>query len=89
MLVHISTVSYSLFIIYIFLMGRDVSVGTATTLGTGRSGDRMPVGAGFSAPDQTQLHSYTVVTGSFPGVKRAEGGVDLSAPSRAEVKEKV
>jgi len=33
--------------------------------------------------------SYTVGTGSFPGVKRPEGGVDHSPPPSAKVKERV
>jgi hypothetical protein len=40
----------------------------------------MPVRARFSAPDQTgpgaHSASYTVGTGSFPGVKRPGRGVD-------------
>jgi hypothetical protein len=46
----------------------------------GRSGDRIPVEARFSAPVQTgsDAHpaSYTMGTGSFPGVKRPGRGVD-------------
>ena len=46
----------------------------------GRSGDRIPVGARFSAPVQTgpETHtvSYTVGTGALPGVKRPGSGVD-------------
>jgi hypothetical protein len=46
----------------------------------GRSGDRIPVGARFSAPVQTGpgAHpvSYTMGTGSFPEVKRPGRGVD-------------
>ena len=33
--------------------------------------------------------SYTIVTGSFPGVKRPGSGVDHPPPSSAEVKERV
>ena len=44
----------------------------------GRSGDRIPVGARSSAPVQTDsgAHpaSYTMGTGSFPGVKRPSRG---------------
>jgi hypothetical protein len=46
----------------------------------GRSGDRIPVGARFSAPVQTgsgaHPASYTMGTGSFPWVKRPGRGVD-------------
>ena len=49
-------------------------------LRAGRSGDRIPVGARFSAPVQTgpEVHpaSYTMGTGSFPGVKLPAHGVD-------------
>ena len=45
-----------------------------------RSGDRIPVGARFSAPVQTgpgaHPASYTMGTGSFPGVKRPGRDVD-------------
>jgi hypothetical protein len=45
----------------------------------GRSGSRIPVGARFSAPVQacpgTHPASYTMGTGSFPGVKRQGCGV--------------
>jgi hypothetical protein len=50
------------------------------SLRAGRSGDRIPVGARFSAPVQTSpgAHpvSYTMGTGSLPGVKRPGRGVD-------------
>jgi hypothetical protein len=65
-------------------------------LRAGRSGDRIPVGGGgarFSAPFHTGSWAYpsyyTVVTGSFPGVKRPGRGVDQQLPSSAEVKERV
>jgi DNA-binding sugar fermentation-stimulating protein len=62
-------------------------------LWAGPSGDRIPVGARFSAPVQTDpgAHpaSYTMDTGSFPGVKRPGRGVDHPPPSSAEVKERV
>ena len=58
-----------------------------------RSGDRIPVGARFSAPVQTgpgaHPASYTRGTGSFPGVKRPGRGVDHLLPPNAEVKERV
>jgi len=47
----------------------------------------------FSAPVQTDrgAHpaSYTMGTGSFPGVKRPGRGVDYLHPSTAEDKERV
>ena len=51
------------------------------------------MGANFSAPDQTgsEAHpaSYTVGTGSLPGVKQPGCGVDHPPPSSAEVNERV
>jgi hypothetical protein len=60
------------------------------SLRAGRSGDSIPVGKNlFSSPVQTDrgAHpaSYTMGTGSFPGVKRPRRGFDH--PTRAEVKE--
>jgi hypothetical protein len=59
----------------------------------GRSGNRIPLGARFSAPVQTGpgVHpaSCTMGTGSFPGVNRPGRGVDHAPPSSAEVKERV
>ena len=50
-------------------------------------------GSRFFAPVQTgtgtQPANYTVLTGSFLGVKRPGCGVDHPPPSRAEVKERV
>jgi hypothetical protein len=62
------------------------------SLRAGRSGDRIPVGARFFAPVQTDpgTHpaSYTMGTGSLSrGVKRSGRGVDHPSPSSAEVKE--
>jgi len=58
-----------------------------------RSGDRIPVGAIFSAPDQigpgANPASYTMGAGSFQGLKRPGRGVDHPLPSSAEVKERV
>jgi len=51
------------------------------------------VGARFSAPVQTgpggHPASYTMDTGSFPGVKQLGRGVDHPPPSSAEGKERV
>ena len=51
------------------------------------------MGAGLSAPVQTgpgaHPYSYTMGTGSFPGVKRPGRGIDHPNPSSAEVKERV
>jgi len=48
---------------------------------------------GVSAPIQTgpgaHPASYTMGTGSFPGVKRPGCGIDHPPPSSAEVKERV
>ena len=55
--------------------GPGSSVGIATELRAGRSGDRIPVGARFSAPVHTgpgaHPASCTMGTGSFPGVEAA------------------
>ena len=63
------------------------------SLRAGRSGDRIPVGARFSAPVQIgpggHPASYTMGTGSFPWVKRPRRGVDHPPQSSAEVKERV
>jgi len=56
-------------------------------LRSGRSGDRIPLGAIITAPAQTGpgVHpdSYTSGPGSFPGVKRSGRGVDHKIPSSA------
>ena len=71
--------------------GPGSSIGIATELRAGRSGDRIPVGARFSArPDRpwgppSLLHNGYQV---FPGGKmRLELAADHSAPSSAEVLE--
>jgi len=62
-------------------------------LATGRSGDRKPVGTRIFAPVQTDpgdhQASYTMGTGSFPGVKRLGRGVNHPPTSSVEVKERV
>jgi hypothetical protein len=71
-------------------VGRDSSVGIATDYGLDSWGDRIPVGARFSAHVQTvrEAHpaSCTMGTGSFPGVKRPGRGADQPPPSSAEVR---
>ena len=63
------------------------------SLRAGRSGDRIPVKARFSAPVQTgpgaQPAYHTMGTGSFPRAKRSGRGADHWPPSSAEVKERV
>jgi hypothetical protein len=63
------------------------------SLRAGRSGDRIPVGARFYASVHTicgaHPASYTMGTGSFPGVKRPGGSVNHQPPSSTEVKERV
>ena len=61
---------------YFLKHGPGSSVGIATELRAGRSGDRIPVGRDFP-PVQTgpgaHPASYTMGTGSFPGVKNGRG----------------
>jgi hypothetical protein len=65
---------------YLRISGPGGSVGIATGLRAGRSGDRIPVGARFFAHVQTgpgaHLASCTMGTGSFPGVKRPGRAAD-------------
>ena len=64
-------------VLYKGFMGRCSSVGVATELQAGRSGDRIPVEARFSAPVQTGPGAHpvscTMGTGSFPRVKSGRG----------------
>ena len=57
------------------------------------SGDRIPVGARFSAPFHTgpgaHPTSYTMGTGSFPWVRRPGSGFDHPPLSFAKVEERV
>ena len=59
------------------MCGPGSSVTIATELRAGRSGDRIPAGARFSAPVHTgpgtHLASCTMGTGSFPRVKSGRG----------------
>jgi hypothetical protein len=65
-------------------VGRDSSVGIATRYGLDGPGIEYRLRAIFSAPVQTspEAHpvSYTMGTGSFPGVKRPGLGVDHPPP---------
>jgi hypothetical protein len=90
-------------VIYIFLFiiryitqlyqGRDSSVGIATRYWLDGPGIEYRWGARLSAPVQigpgTHPASYTMGTGSSPGVNRPGRGVDHPPPCRAEVKERV
>jgi len=62
-------------------------------LWAGRSWDRIPVGARFSAPLQTGPGAHpafnTMGTGSFPGIKWPGHGIDHQIQSNATVKERV
>ena len=66
--------------IYIYMSGPRQLSRYSESLRAGRSGDRIPVGARFSAPVQTgpgtNPASCTMGTGSFPGVKWPGRGVD-------------
>ena len=63
------------------------------SLRAGRSGDRIRVGARFSAPVPTSPGAHpascTMGTRSLPGVKRPRRGVDHPLSSNAEVKERI
>jgi hypothetical protein len=75
------------------LNGRDSSVGIATRHGLDDPGIEYRLGPSVSAPVQSGLGahptSYTMGTGSFPGIKRPGRGVDHPPPSSAEVIERV
>ena len=74
-------------------MGQDSSVGIATRYGLGGPVIEFRWEARFSAPVQTGTGdypaSYTMATGSLPGVKRPGRGVDHPLPPSSEVKERV
>jgi hypothetical protein len=74
-------------------LNRDSSVGIATCYRLESLGIESRWEARFSAPIQTgpgaHPGSYTMGTGSFPGVKRPGCGVDHPPPSSAEVKERL
>jgi hypothetical protein len=74
-------------------MSRASSVGIATDYGLDGQGIESRWGARFSSPvlagSEAHPASYTMGTGSFPGVMRPGRGVDHPPPSIAEVKERV
>ena len=80
-------------LLYRYLLQYMLVARYSDSLRAGRSGDRMPVGAIFSAPVQTgpgaHPASYIMGTGSFPGVKRPGSGVEHPPPSTAEVEGRV
>ena len=69
------------------LRGRDRSVGVATRYGLDDPGIESRWGRDFPYPSRPV--SYTVGTGSLPGVKRPGHGVDYPPPSSAEVEGRV
>jgi hypothetical protein len=90
----VSDVDFWIFIHVLYtLVCRDSSVGITTRYGLDGPGIELPLAAKFSAPFQTGTGahpaSYTMVTASFPGLKRRGRGVDHSPPSSAEVTERV
>ena len=73
-------------------MARDSSVGIRTRYGLKGPKIEPRWGRDFTHPSKTAVGppaSHTVVTGSFPGVKRSKRGVDHPPPSKAQVKGKV
>ena len=86
-------VLYEILPVVIFAAGRDSAVGIATRCMLEGPGIESRWGAKFSAPFQTDPGaypaSYTMDTGSFPGVKRPGRGVHHPPASSAEVKERV
>jgi len=88
----VSMLALPLHFIYVMfiIVGLDSSVGIATRYGLDGPGIESRWGARFSAPIQTghgaHPASYTMGTGSFPGVKRPGRGVGHRPPSGAEVK---
>ena len=74
-------------------MDRNSSVGIATRYGLDGPEIESRWVATFSAPVQTgpgaHPASYTMGTGSFPGIKRTGRGVDHPPLSSADVKERI
>ena len=79
--------------LFIKKSGRDSSVGIVTRYGLDGPGIEPRLGARFSTPVQTGpgTHpvSYTMRTGSFPGVNWPGRGVGHPHPSSAKVKERI
>ena len=77
----------------VHIVGRDSVGGIATRYGLDGPGIESRWGSRFSAPVQTgsEAHSasYTMSTGSFPGAKRPERGVNHPPLPSADVKERV
>jgi hypothetical protein len=75
------------------MVGRDRSVGIATRYGLDDPGIESRWGREFLKPSRPALGphpaSYTMDTGSFPGVKWPGRGVDHPPPYSAEVKERI
>jgi hypothetical protein len=75
------------------VVGRDSAVGKATRYGLDGPGIESRWEARFSAPVQTgpgpRTASYTMGSGSFPGVKRPWRDADHLPPYSAEVKERI
>jgi hypothetical protein len=67
---------------------RDSAVGIETRYGLDGPGIDSRWGARFSAPGAHPA-SYTMGTGSFPGIKRLGSGVDHPPPYSASVEERV
>jgi len=74
-------------------VGRDITVGIATRFGLDGLGIETQCRPRFSTPIQTgpgaHPGSYTLGTGSFPGVKWPGHGTDHPPPPSAKVKERV
>ena len=74
-------------------LDRDSSVGIATRYGLDCPRIEFRWGARFSAPVQTgpeaHLASYTMGTGSFPGVNRPGRGTDHPPPSKCRGHERI
>jgi len=74
-------------------MSRDISLGIATRYGLDGPEIESQWDVRFFTPFQTgpgaHPASYTIGTGSFPGVKRPGPGVNDPLPSSDEVKERV